>query len=151
VLEEVVTLTPADAVQEPPTVLRVPPREDDGPRRSRRSERDYDNRPRRRRPRIRRDWNDQPVFSLVDAIPFDYVSQVNLGVGIGLLLQTLGLIVQYKGGPGLPFVMLGGLFFLWGCLAYAKNKGYSQLLGLFGLCGLLGLFVLVCLPQRYNP
>ena len=41
--------------------------------------------------------------------------------------------------------------FLWACTTYAKNKNYSQWLGLLGLLSLLGLIVLVILPTRPDP
>jgi hypothetical protein len=81
----------------------------------------------------------------------DYVSQVNIGVGLGILLHISAMIIASSRGSmviGLLLLLLGLLFFLWGCAAYAKNKGYSEFLGLLGLLGLIGLLVLVFLPHR---
>jgi hypothetical protein len=92
-------------------------------------------------------------FSLVEAIPLDYQSQVNLGVGAGLLFHCVGFFAMRSHSPalrllGLAMLPLGTLCFLWGCAAYAKNKGCHEAVGLIGLCGCLGLLVLVVLPYR---
>jgi hypothetical protein len=40
------------------------------------------------------------------------------------------------------------MVFIWGCMSYARGKGYHPLMGLFGLLYLPGLLVLVLLRDR---
>ena len=126
--------------------------EEDRPRK-RRGKGD-DDKPRRRKKRRRQAQG----FSLVDTLPIDYISQVNIGVAIYVIVYIMVFIgtrmVRY-GSPAYYLLGLVALFgacsFLWVCAAYAKNKNYSQWLGLLGLLSLLGLIVLVCLPTRPDP
>ena len=126
--------------------------EDERPRK-RRAKGD-DDKPRRRKKKRRRQ---SQGFSLVDTLPIDYISQVNIGIVIYVILD----IMVFIGGAwsvNAPVSCLLGLAalvavgsFLWACAAYAKNKNYSQWLGLLGLLSLLGLIVLVILPTRPDP
>ena len=127
--------------------------EEDRPRK-RRAKKDADDKPRRRKKRRR-----QPQgFSLVDTLPIDYISQVNIGVAIYIIVYIMVFIgrsmVRYD-SPAYFLLMLAALFgaccMLWACAAYAKNKNYSQWLGLLGLLSLLGLIILVILPARPDP
>ena len=76
---------------------------------------------------------------------------LRLAVGIALIVNLTAVILinGTKVYAALGFLLLlpAVLFWVWGCAAYAKNKGYSELLGFLGLVGLLGLFVLVFLPD----
>jgi uncharacterized Zn finger protein (UPF0148 family) len=109
----------------------------------------------RRRKRRRRPTSPEggAGFSVVDAIHMNYVLQSNIGAGIALVLQILGVVIHSLAGfplslVGLVLVFLAIPFWFWGCAAYAKNKGYSELFGLLGLIGLVGLIILVLLPYQ---
>jgi hypothetical protein len=87
----------------------------------------------------------------VDSIPLGYTIQVNLGAGIGIVLMIVGAYLFRSARahlPGLGLILLGDLFMVWGCAAYAKNKGYSEFIGVLGLLGVLGLIILIILPYR---
>ena len=128
--------------------------EEERPRKRRPKKDADDDKPRRRKNRRR-----QPEgFSLVDTLPIDYISQVNIGVTIYVIVEImvfLGTSMVRHGSPAYFLLMLAALFgacsLLWACAAYAKNKNYSQWLGLLGLLSLLGLIVLVILPTRPDP
>ena len=116
--------------------------EDDRPRSRRRDDDDFDDEPPRKRKKKRRSTAGDG-FSFCDSIGMDYVTQSNIGVLIGIAL-SIG-----AGASELPVLYApAALFWIWGCAAYAKNKGYSEWLGLLGLLSLLGLIVLVCLPNQ---
>lgn len=74
----------------------------------------------------------------------------NIGVGVGILLQLIGRVMQFQGASGLGFVLvLAGLaVFVWGCVSYCQGKGYPGWLGLLGLLSIIGLLILVFLPDR---
>jgi len=87
--------------------------------------------------------------------------KTNIGVGIGIVLQIAGriLIREDKVGPTAPIglvilgfvlMVIGFVFFIWGCMNYAEGKGYSKHLGWLGLLSCLGLIVMVCLPDRHK-
>lgn len=76
----------------------------------------------------------------------------NIGVGIGLVLQIVGNVLQKQGESmmiiGLVVALAGTVAFIWGCVNYAQGKGYSGALGLLGLLSCLGLLVLVVIPDK---
>ena len=81
-------------------------------------------------------------------------NNTNIGVGLGIVTQIVGQVLQSQGGAmgtiGLV-VSLGGLaLFVWGCFNYAEGKGYSPFLGLLGLLSCLGLIILVILPDKHK-
>jgi hypothetical protein len=51
---------------------------------------------------------------------------------------------------GLLAIIVGFLFFMWGCSSYAQGKGYSQWFGALGLFSIFGLIVLVLLPDKHK-
>jgi hypothetical protein len=96
-------------------------------------------------------------------IPIDYTLQSNIGIGIYILgiILSVGIAVasgaRRRGGgaainnpAALAIQLLVLPFFIWGCMAYAKRKGYNEFVGLIGLASCLGLLVLVFLPDRSN-
>ena len=100
-----------------------------------------------------RDRDGDAGFSVIDAIPLNYSLQIAIGAGVGVLLQILGVVISRRAGVplsavGLLLVTVGTLFWLWGCAAYAKNKGYPELVEAVGLIGCFGLIVLLVLPNR---
>ena len=49
---------------------------------------------------------------------------------------------------GLVILLTGTTLLILGLAWYAKAKGYSGWLGLFGLLSIIGLVVLACLPDK---
>ena len=86
----------------------------------------------------------------------EYKTKTNIGVGLGLLLQLIGRLVARNEAiavVGFIVILVGVVFFIWGCMNYAAGKGHSKWLGLLGLLGLLsciGLIILVFLPDRHK-
>jgi uncharacterized membrane protein len=121
--------------------LRRAPRDEELPRRPRRGDDDsVDD-----RPRISRRWRKVHGFSFCDSIDMSYVSQVLIGVLLGIMLAIVARFAHLD-----VLYLPSCLFWIWGCAAYAKNKGYSEWLGLLGLFALCGFVVLVSLPNRGN-
>ena len=52
---------------------------------------------------------------------------------------------------GVAMLIGGAIAFVWGCVQYAKGKGYAGYWGALGVLWLLGLLVLVFLPARNKP
>lgn len=85
----------------------------------------------------------------------EYKTKTNIGVGIGLILTGMGRVLLGGGDQpgyiaGLIFEISGIIVFIWGCMSYARGKGYHPLFGLFGLLYILGLLVLVLLRDKYK-
>jgi hypothetical protein len=78
----------------------------------------------------------------------------NVGVGVGILLQILGRVLQMQGDAwavlGLVVILVSVVFFIWGCINYCQGKGYPGALGLLGLLSIIGLLVLVLLPDKHK-
>ena len=81
-------------------------------------------------------------------------TKTNLGVGIGIILQIAGRLLANtsQGGAtlGLLLVLVGAVFFIWGCMNYAEGKGHSKWLGLIGLLSCIGLIILIVLPDHHK-
>jgi hypothetical protein len=82
-------------------------------------------------------------------------TNTNIGVGIGILLQIAGRVLQMQNDDtmnlvGMLVILVGAVFFIWGCINYAQGKGYSGALGLLGLLSCLGLVILVVLPDKHK-
>ena len=79
-------------------------------------------------------------------------TKTNVGVGIGLILQMLGVTFAGKEDTtaifGIVLLVASVPIFVWGCMNYAEGKGHSKSIGLVGLAGLIGLIVLVLLPDQ---
>ena len=83
----------------------------------------------------------------------EYKKKTNIGVGIGIIVEILGRVMAMNQAlvlPGLIIVLVGAVFFIWGCRNYAAGKGYSNVLGLLGLLSCFGLIVLVLLPDKFK-
>jgi len=82
------------------------------------------------------------------------VVNTNIGVGVGIVLQIIGKGLAAADHNLVPFafifVLVGAVFFIWGCMNYAEGKGHSKWLGLLGLFSCLGLIVLILLPDNYK-
>lgn len=76
----------------------------------------------------------------------------NLGVGFGIIAQVAGSFLSYYGYIlfGNLLMFIGFVLFLWGCVQYAKGKGYSGWVGLLGLLNIFGLLVLVLLRDKHK-
>jgi hypothetical protein len=141
---------------------RRPSDDKDRPERNYSDDDDYDRPRRRKRRRLDSDRDESKGFSLIDLIPIDYTLQSNIGIGIYILGVILSAVIAVVTGTrrrgGSPFDNPATLaiqllvlpFFIWGCMAYAKRKGYNEFVGLIGLASCLGLLVLVFLPDRSN-
>ena len=81
-------------------------------------------------------------------------TKTNIGVGAGILLQVAGrfLVARSQGTSiiGVVLLVVGAIFFVWGCMNYAEGKGHSKWFGLLGLLSILGLIILVFLPDHHK-
>jgi hypothetical protein len=81
-----------------------------------------------------------------------FKTRSNVGVGAGILALFVGSGVAQQGPDsllaGITISLGGGALLIWGCVNYARWKGYSGWFGLFGYLLLIGLIILVCLPNR---
>lgn len=84
----------------------------------------------------------------------EYKTKTNIGVGIGILFQVAGRVLISVDSELAPlamiFILLGAIFFIWGCMNYAKGKGHSKWMGLLGFLSCLGLLILIALPDHYK-
>lgn len=78
-----------------------------------------------------------------------YKQNTNIGVAVGIGLHILGGFI-IGGTLGSLVAFAGSVAFIWGCINYAKGKGYPGVLGLLGLLSCLGLIILVILPDKYK-
>ena len=80
----------------------------------------------------------------------------NVGVGLGIGLEIVGIVLALSGRPlltllALPVALASIGFFAWGCWSYAAGKGYPGVLGLLGVFfGFIGLLILILLPDKYK-
>ena len=79
--------------------------------------------------------------------------KTNIGVGLGLVLQIVGRLLQGSGSEAMAslgtVLVLGGLaFFIWGCAMYMQGKGYHPAWGLLGLLSVIGLILLAVMRDR---
>lgn len=85
-------------------------------------------------------------FSFCDAMPMNYIDQVNICGLIGIAFKLVALLAK------MPLLIVPAAFFwLWACAAYAKQKGHSEWLGLLGIFSIFGLLILVFLPDERRP
>lgn len=83
-----------------------------------------------------------------------YKKQTNIGVGLGFVSQIAGKVIENN----LPSLhIIAWLFFVaslaltvWGCIHYAKGKGYSGYWGSLGVLWLLGFVILALFPDRHK-
>ena len=96
---------------------------------------------------------------------FGYKKRVNLGVGIGFLLQIFGryMTLEKSGRTGIGIfnievevlfgsiiLLIGTALFLYGLCMYAKGKGYNASWGLLGFLTIIGWIILACLPDKHK-
>ena len=87
-----------------------------------------------------------------------YRKRVNLGVGLGIVMQLAGISFTFEAGYSDLINLLGGMLFLlgtilfiWGLCMYSKGKGRHWawgFLGVFNVIGLIVLFFLKALPAE---
>lgn len=79
-------------------------------------------------------------------------TRTNIGVGIGVLLQLVGLFLAQSMVTysilGIILILMSIPVLIWGCMNYAEGKGHSKWVGLVALAGVIGLVVMVILPTR---
>ena len=84
----------------------------------------------------------------------DKKTKTNIGVGVGIILQIAGQVLASTSEAGailgLVVVLVGAVFFIWGCMNYANGKGHSKWLGLLGLLSCIGLIILIFLPDHHK-
>jgi hypothetical protein len=82
----------------------------------------------------------------------EYKNKTNIGVAIGLILEIAGQVINRQMPDlilvGSIIILIGVVFFIWGCMNYCAGKGYPKVLGLLGLLSCIGLIVLVVLPDK---
>ena len=84
-----------------------------------------------------------------------YRKKTNIGIGIGLAMQIMANVLLDRADQisiiaGIVFALAGTVVFIWGCISYARGKGYHPALGLLGLMYLLGLLILVLLRDKHK-
>jgi hypothetical protein len=92
--------------------------------------------------------------STTKSMPPEKKTKTNAGVGIGFVLQLVGLILFGNGAVGalvgLLLVLISVPVFIWGCMNYAEGKGHSKWVGIVGLLGIIGLVILIVLPDQHE-
>ena len=53
-----------------------------------------------------------------------YKTKTNAYIGIGILIELIGMIAFPESGIGVLLKLLGSGLFIAGCVFYAKGKGY---------------------------
>ena len=85
----------------------------------------------------------------------EFKRKTNWGVGLGLLMQLAGKLLQSSDESGIVEIgeilaIFGFVPLIWGCVQYAKGKGLSPYFGALGLFWIVGLVVLVLLPDKHK-
>lgn len=84
----------------------------------------------------------------------DKKTNTNIGIAIGIILQIAGRVIaatnETGGGFALILMLLGTVFFIWGCMNYAAGKGHSKWFGLLGFLSCIGLIILVFMPDHHK-
>ncbi len=82
-------------------------------------------------------------------------TKANIGVGVGIVLQLAAELVPSRIGDAgkifaLILMLVGAVFFVWGCMNYADGKDHSRWLGFLGLLSCIGLIILIFLPDHHK-
>ena len=85
-------------------------------------------------------------------------TKTNIGVGLGIVFQLAARLIPATTGDAgailallaLMLLLVGAVFFIWGCMNYAEGKGHSKWLGFLGLLSCIGLIILVFLPDHHK-
>jgi hypothetical protein len=77
-----------------------------------------------------------------------YKKDTTFGVGAGIALHVAGSLIG--GTLGWAVALAGSIAFIWGCINYAKGKGYPGVVGLLGLLSCIGVIILLVLPDKYK-
>ena len=81
-------------------------------------------------------------------------SPTNIGVCLGIVLQLAGAALLNNSDTTMQFIgvfieVCGVGCFIWGCVKYGQGKGYPGGLGVLGVFGLCGFFVIMLLPDQH--
>jgi hypothetical protein len=94
----------------------------------------------------------QPAANGMEARSNQFRARADFCLLVGGVLVCMGIGFSQLGPDfwflGTAVQMGGSSLFLWGCVNFARWKGYS---GWYGFCGqflLLGLLILICMPNR---
>ena len=85
----------------------------------------------------------------------EYKKKTNIGVGLGIITQIIANVVSAGGGEwdmiiGGLLGFVGTVFFIYGCISYAKGKGHHGAWGILGLFSIIGLIILVLFPDKHK-
>jgi hypothetical protein len=105
------------------------------------------------------DGDDSQVFCSACGTPYEEQpltidQRGSVRIGSGAVLQSIGVGLEWFAYNrvhifvGFILSLIGLGIFTWGCMWYARAKGYPRFLGLLGLFTILGLIALFLLPNR---
>ena len=77
-----------------------------------------------------------------------YKTKTNVYIGIGILVQLIAILAVPESGIGILLRLIGSVFFIAGCVFYAKGKGHHGGWGALGLLSIIGLIILVCMKDK---
>ena len=75
-------------------------------------------------------------------------SLIVLGLALQLICTAMGKRMPTPANIYSWLGMAGTIILLLACALYAQQKGYSRNYGLLALLSILGVFLLVCLPDK---
>jgi hypothetical protein len=80
--------------------------------------------------------------------------QTNIFVGLSIVLNglggTIGKNATQLGFLEFPLFIIAAISMIWGCVHYAKGKGYSPYWGALGLLAIIGVIVLALFPDKHK-
>ena len=91
----------------------------------------------------------------------EYKKKTYIGMALYIILPFIFVFIVYAVGGTtqteetksilvIPVFLLMYGCFIYGCCCYAKGKGYHGAWGILGILSVLGLFILVCFPDKHK-